>query len=370
MTDIITLTPTARNNRHQDPDAVYHLYNRVAHSVRFLNDEEKTDLLDRVLRIAEFCGIRPLSWCLMTNHFHILIYLPRPQELSHEELERRLKLLKPDERAVFYDGFILDRAPEKIVERMYNIGMFMKIVKENFTIAYNDRTGHHGTMWEGPYRFKKIPMCIKDLSNVASYQNLNPVRACMASDYVSYPWTSFAAASQGDRRALSGIEFVFGGYVNRTNVSDTLVHPAEELVAMMREKMDRDLEEYQRERAEAVWRKRLAGECSVEPDPLTTEAMVAQVEVQMAKLQSDAFYEELSRALGRAACDDEVKVVRAMAVSPVAKTGDLAKVSGASESRVKRISLLLQGLGIISREGTRRNSIWRLNLFRRNANVA
>lgn len=369
MTDIITLAPTARHNRHQDLDAVYHLYNRVAHSVRFLEDEEKDDLLDRVLRIAEFCGIRLLSWCFMTNHFHVLAYLPHPKELSREEIERRLTLLKPDERAVFYDGFILDRAPEKIVDRMYNIGMFMKIVKENFTIAYNDRTGHHGTMWEGPYRFKKIPMCIRDLSRVASYQNLNPVRACMTCDYVSYPWTSFAAASRGDKRALSGMEFVFGGYVNRTDVSDTSVHSAEELLELMREKMDHDLEEYQRERAEAVWRKRLAGECAAEPDPLTTEAMVAQVEVQMAKLQSDAFYEELSKALGRAAYDDEVKVVRAMAVSPVAKTGDLAKVSGASESRVKRISLLLQDLGIIRREGTRRNSLWRLNFFRRDTNV-
>lgn len=379
MSDSILLDPTTCNKRHQDPDNVYHLYNRIAHSVRFLNDEEKDDLMDRVRRIAEFCGIKLLSWCLMTNHFHLLVYLPYPQDLSRAEIERRLGLLRPEERAVFVDGFILDRAPREVTKRMYNIGMFMKIVKENFTIAYNARTEHRGTMWAGPYCFKKIPMTVEDLSRSAAYQNLNPVRACMVADYESYAWTSFAAAAQGDVVALDGIDFVFGGYETRTDVSDTsvrapdertdlsdtLVRPtAEELVLRMREKMDVELEEYKRERAEAVWRKRLAGVVEERADPLTSEAMVAQVEAQMAKLRADDFREELARILGRMAEEDEVKVIRAMAADPAVKTGELAKIAGASVSRVKRISQILQKLGIVRREGTRRRSVWRIALFR------
>lgn len=364
MSETYLLEPTLSNKRQQEPDNVYHLYNRIAHSVRFLDDEEKDDLLDRVRRIGEFCGLKLLSWCLMTNHFHLLVYLPFPQMLTRGEIERRLRLLKPEERAVFVDGFILDRAPQEVTRRMQHIGMFMKIVKENFTLAYNERTGHHGTMWEGPYRFKKIPINVRDLSTVAAYQNLNPIRAYMAEDYVSYPWTSFAAASNGDLLALDGINFIFGGYRNRTNVSDTSVRPsAEELITQMSMKMDHDLEVYRRERAEVVWRKRLAGERNAKIDPLTSEAMVAQVEVRMSRLQSANFHEELAKVLGREAKEDEVRVIRAMAADPAAKMSELAKIVGSSESRVKRISLLLQKFGIVDRVGTKRRGAWKIQIF-------
>ena len=95
----------------------------------------------------------------------------------------------------------------------------------------------------------------------------------------------------------------------RTKVSDTLVRstPApSELLARMQAKMDADLELAKRERAEAVWRKRVASgvvqlNCAANgggaakgdalslqgADALTNEAMVAQVEARMAKLLSE-----------------------------------------------------------------------------------
>lgn len=364
MSEPILLAPTLSNVRHQDPDNVYHIYNRVAHSVRFLDNEEKDDLLDRVRRIAEFCGIRLLSWCMMTNHFHLLVYLPVPKELSREELRRRFDLLKDDERAVFIEGFIKDRAPMDVVSRMCNIGMMMKMIKENFTIAYNERTGHHGTMWEGPYRYKKIPMRTHDMSTVAAYQNLNPIRACMVADFESYPWTAFAAAKRGDIRALEGIDFIFGGYEERTNVSNTLVHSAEELVGLMEEKMNDELDKYELEKAEAVWRRRFAGKAEEREDPLTVEAKMAQVEARMNKLQADELHRELAKVLGREAKEDEIRMIRAIAVDPAIKSPELAKIVGSSESRIKRLSLLLQKCGVIRREGTKRRSAWIVSLFR------
>ena len=356
------LEPTSSNVRHQQPDNVYHLYNTIAHSVRFLEDEEKFDLMDRIRRVSEFCGIKLLSWCLMSNHFHLLVYLPFAPMLSEPEIRRRLALLHPDESASFFEGFIRGRAPVEMSQRMCNIGMFMKLVKQNFTLAYNDRTAHRGTMWEGPYKFKKIPMREKDLTTVAAYQNLNPVRACMAADYTSYPWTSFAAASKGDAIALSGLDFIFGGFAVR-NIQPTRTNISDILVRSMQAKMDADLEQMKRERAEAVWRKRLAGSAMPHDDPLTSEAMVAQVEARMAKLQSEDLHKELARLLGRPAADSEVKVVRAIAADPQVKTDELAKITGSSPSIIKRLSLRLQKRGIISREGTKRRSFWRVTLF-------
>ena len=127
--------------------------------------------------------------------------------------------------------------------------------------------------------------------------------------------------------------------------------------------MDHDLEVDRRERAEVVWRKRMAGERNAKIDPLTSEAMVAQVEVRMSRLQSANFHEELAKALGREAKEDEVRVIRAMAADPAAKMSELAKIVGSSESRVKRISLLLQKLGIVNRVGTKRRGAWKIQIF-------
>ena len=358
----LTFNPCTTNERHQEPDAVYHLYNRLAHSVRLLDDEDKDDFIDRVRRVAEFSGIKLLSWCVMTNHFHLLVYLPeRPCELSYEEFERRASLLLPSERAVLFEKSIAHHAvPPDVLERLYNIGVFMKIVKENFTLAYNERHGHHGTMWEGPYKFKRIPMDVRSMSTVAAYHNLNPVRACMVGDYTSYRWTSFAAATAGDKVALDGLHFIFENILDPDEVVTNL---SDKLVTMMQQKMDRDLEAGKLEIAEAVWRKRLANQ-NEKLDPLTNEAMLIQVEERMAKLQSNELHDEMAKMLGRPASDNEVRIVRALAADPQVKTDDLSRITGIGLSYIKKLSGILQQKGIISREGTKRRSIWRVNLFR------
>ena len=353
--------PCTTNLRHQEPDAVYHIYNRLAHSVKLLDDEGKDDFIDRVRRVAKFSGVELLCWCVMTNHFHLLVYLPkRPDEISYDEFKRRLEFLHPSERAVlFEEGGTAPRAvPENVLERLFNIGVFMKIVKENFTIAYNERTGHHGTMWEGPYRFKRIPMDVKSMSTLAAYQNLNPVRACMAPDFTGYRWTAFAAACAGDRMALDGLRFIYDAILDKdsvTNLSDTLV-------TMMRRKMEGDLEAGKLEMAEALWRRRLAGKAEKD-DPLTDEAKMVEVEERMRKLQSDELHREMERILGRPATDGEVRIVRAMAADPEAKTEQLARITGVGQSLVKKLSGILQKCGIVTREGTKRRSFWRINLF-------
>ena len=361
--DMITYShmfrPTGNSVRHQFPDNVYHIYNSIAHSVKFLDDSEKDDLLDRIRRVANFCGLKLLSWCIMTNHFHLLVYLPPAKELPQEEIRRRFSFLRDDERGIFYEGFTRDGGPVNLFVRMCNIGTYMKIVKQNYTLSYNDRTGHRGGLWEGPYKFKRVPMTVEDLSTVAAYQNLNPVRACMTSGYADYRWTSFAAAKDGDKTALEGIDFVFGGFEKRTNVFNTLVLKRESLLAMMKEKMDEDLELTKKERAEAVCRKRLAG-APERGDPLTDEALVAQAESRMERIMSEDFVKELAKKLGRDASANEVKVVRAIAMNPGLRMKDLAGIAGIGESVVKKISIVLQKIGVLRREGTKRRSIWRV----------
>ena len=87
------------------PDlAIYHTTSRVVHRQLLFTPEAKEEFRKFMRMYERFSGCRVLSYCVMTNHFHILLEvtpLPGPGEggevvggvdlrLSEEELLRRL----------------------------------------------------------------------------------------------------------------------------------------------------------------------------------------------------------------------------------------------------------------------------------------
>ena len=63
-----------------------HLIRRIANRAFFLNDEGKTRFVERLWRVATFSCVEVLAYCFMSNHFHILVYVSDPRELSDNEL--------------------------------------------------------------------------------------------------------------------------------------------------------------------------------------------------------------------------------------------------------------------------------------------
>ena len=55
---------------------------RLAHQAFFLDDDEKTRAVELLRRVEEFCGVMVLAYAIMSNHFHIFIYVPEPEELD------------------------------------------------------------------------------------------------------------------------------------------------------------------------------------------------------------------------------------------------------------------------------------------------
>ena len=71
-----------RERRHFRTDWCYQLISRIAHRAFFLTEDERTRFVDLLRREAAFSGVEVLAYCFMTNHFHILVYVPPPRELS------------------------------------------------------------------------------------------------------------------------------------------------------------------------------------------------------------------------------------------------------------------------------------------------
>ena len=198
-----------------------HLISRIANRAFFLNDEEKTRFVERLWRVATFFCVEVLAYCFMSNHFHILVYVPDPRELSDEELLSRIRAL--------YSGTALaeiekewelvtkiggakgkERFRKRYLRRMWNASEFMKTLKQDATMSYNGRRVHTGTIWESRFRVRTCEPDEKaELMNMAGYIDRNPVKAKMVRWPDEYEWCSFAAACKGDERCIDGYRFIY-----------------------------------------------------------------------------------------------------------------------------------------------------------------
>ena len=79
-----------------DGDAHYHLMSRT-NDRRFLFEKGavKTELVNALRRAAEFCGIALKAYAAMSNHFHVVAKVTKPDEpVGADELLRRVGVLK------------------------------------------------------------------------------------------------------------------------------------------------------------------------------------------------------------------------------------------------------------------------------------
>ena len=71
----------ARKNRVTVPDGIYHVTARVAHRAMLLMDDRVKDRICGWIRdVARFSGVEVYSYCVMDNHLHLLVHVPRVPE--------------------------------------------------------------------------------------------------------------------------------------------------------------------------------------------------------------------------------------------------------------------------------------------------
>ena len=68
----------ARKNRVTVPDGIYHITSRICNkAMLFKSDEVKAKIFKWIFDIAHFSGVEIYSWCIMDNHIHLLVHVPR-----------------------------------------------------------------------------------------------------------------------------------------------------------------------------------------------------------------------------------------------------------------------------------------------------
>jgi REP element-mobilizing transposase RayT len=192
--------------------------------------EDKEQFRIYMRMMEEFSGCRVLSYCLMSNHFHILLEVtPRPKEvLSDAELLKRLgglysaaevAVVSKELAAVRADlasgrikageDHVQQRIHQRYTYRMHDLSEFMKTLLQRFTRWHNTRTKRKGNLWEE--NFKSVVVEDGEAARtMAAYIDLNPVRAGIVEDPADYRWSGYGeavgAGVKGDgKRAREGL---------------------------------------------------------------------------------------------------------------------------------------------------------------------
>ena len=146
----------------------YHIYNRGNNGIDVFFDSESyyhfLRLFDKYITpIAE-----TYAWCLLKNHFHILVYIKLDNEIDYSTLEYST-VEKPK---------VLD--PSKQFGHLFNA----------YTQAINKKFNRTGALFEKPFERKQITS-EKYLQNVIYYIHNNPVQHGFVKQMSLYPWSSF-----------------------------------------------------------------------------------------------------------------------------------------------------------------------------------
>jgi putative transposase len=203
---------------------VYHCLSRVVDRRFVLGDTEKEHFVALMRECEAFCEVRVLTFCLMSNHFHILLEVPpRPVQLpSAREILAKLRRLTGhqdvgavEQRLAMYraagDEAGLAAYLATFHARMWDLSQYMKLLKQRFSQWYNRRMERSGTLWEERFKSVVVEAQGVGLRAVAAYIDLNPVRAGLVKDPKVYRWSGYGEAMAGKGRAREGLRRVVAG---------------------------------------------------------------------------------------------------------------------------------------------------------------
>jgi len=176
-----------------DEKAVYHVMSRTALDGFPLKDVEKDFMLDLIKRFSTLYFTEILGFCLMGNHFHLLVKMIPENRYSDEQIQKRFETFYGDSRE-FTEGQI-----PYLREKLSSLSEFMREIKVGFARFYNRRHNRRGYFWGD--RFKSVIVDKGEtLVNCLAYIDLNPLRAGIVDRPEDYRWNSLGYHLQTDNK--------------------------------------------------------------------------------------------------------------------------------------------------------------------------
>ena len=183
-----------------------HVVTRTAGQQILFGDDERERFRKILFKQLKFSGLRALAWCLMGNHLHLLLELPDKEKAlagwTEDDLIARLSVFKDEmsTRLTLADVEMFRRnghaegvaeIAARVRERLFDLSVFMKELKQRMTLAYNFGHGRSGTLWEGRFRAGVVQagaftlQCLQAVDSLAVRQEQS--ESVRTSDWTSAP---------------------------------------------------------------------------------------------------------------------------------------------------------------------------------------
>ena len=202
---------------------IYHCMSRTVNGEAFFKTREKEVLRKMLHQVADFSGVEVLTFCLMNNHFHLLVRVPPAEGVSDKELLRRYRVLYAEPTAyqttsievmtkeLKAGGTDAEAIRARLLARMGDVSAFMKTLKQRFSTWFNKSHKRFGPLWSDRFKSVLVEGKSNALRTMAAYIDLNPVRAGIVQDPKDYRFCGYAEAVAGRSGALRGLIFVTSG---------------------------------------------------------------------------------------------------------------------------------------------------------------
>ena len=170
-----------------EPDYFYHIFNRGNNKETLFKEHANYVYFLKLVK-RHLCRIADIyAYCLMKNHFHLLIKIKSESEIKEISKNKTLKNLSQP------------------LSNLFNA----------YAKAFNNRYNREGSLFRRKYKRKRVEE--NDyLINLITYIHLNPVRHKVDFKYKSYPYSSFKSILSSGQTDLKRDE-VFEIFDNKEN---------------------------------------------------------------------------------------------------------------------------------------------------------
>lgn len=199
-----------------DGTGCYHVISRIVDRNFRMDDSEKEIFRGMMRRAETFCGVRVLTYAILSNHFHLLVEVSPCGVIPETELIHRIGVLYGAGYAADMTrqwaqwrrngtAYLVDEQQDKMRKRMGDLSAFVKTLKQRYSMSYNGRYARKGTLWEDRFKSVLVENAPHAKATVAAYIDLNPVRAKLVEDPKDYRWSGYGEAAGGSRQAREGL---------------------------------------------------------------------------------------------------------------------------------------------------------------------
>ena len=154
---------------------------------------EKEKLFNLIRLFSKLYLVKVIGYCIMDNHFHLLVKSESADKYSDEEILTRLSEFYNRDSWIYKDKITYYR------QKLSDISEYVKAIKQSFSQWYNRSNNRSGYFWGD--RFKSVLVeGGAALQNMLIYIDLNPVRANIVKKPEEYRWSSIGYRVQSGNK--------------------------------------------------------------------------------------------------------------------------------------------------------------------------